>query len=116
MFASFSCQYSRQLMRTVLDESLPDLDNRLLIIQRGGDTGREPTQEESDLQAELVAQFPLLEDPDGSTFDAYRTRGVPTTYLLDAGAKVAAAGLGEPEGAKLVRTLIAEVLGRKGSR
>ena len=115
VFVSFSCQYSRQLMRTVLDEGPPGLDERLLFIQ-SGDSGREPTQEEADLQAELVAQFPLLKDADGSTFDAYRTRGVPTTYLLDAGAKVAAAGLGEPEGAKLVRTLAADVLMPKESR
>ena len=114
VFVSFSCPYSRQLMRTVLDEGLPDLDKRLLFIQRGGGTGREPTQEEADLQAELVAQFPLLEDADGSTFDAYRTSGVPTTYLLDAEAKVVASGVGEPEGAKLVRALVADALGRKG--
>ena len=102
-------------MRTVLDEGLPDLGNRLLFIQRGG-TGREPTEEESDLQTELVAQFPLLEDADGSTFDAYKTSGVPTTYLLDAEAKVVASGVGEPEGAKLVRALAADVLGEQGSR
>ena len=36
----------------------------------------------------LLARFPLLEDADGSTFDAYKTTGVPTTYLLDAEAKV----------------------------
>ena len=88
VFVSFSCPYSRQLMRTVLDESLPDLGKRLLFIQRGGDTGREPTPEEANLQAELVAQFPLLEDADGSTFDAYKTSGVPTTYLLDSEGKV----------------------------
>ena len=115
VFVSFSCPYSSRLMRTVLDEGLPDLGNRLLFIQRG-DTGREPTQEEADLQAELVAQFPLLEDAGGSTFDAYKTSGVPTTYLLDAEAKVAASGVGEPEGAKLVRALAADVLGGKGSR
>ena len=116
VFVSFSCPYSRQLMRTVLDEGLPDLGQRLLFIQRGGGTGREPAQEEADLQAELVAQFPLLEDADGSTFDAYRTSGVPTTYLLDAEAKVAASGVGEPEGVKLVQTLVANVLGGRGSR
>ena len=115
VFVSFSCPYSQKLMHTVLDEGLPDLGKRLLFIQRG-DTGREPTQEEVDLQAELVAQFPLLEDADGSTFDAYKTSGVPTTYLLDAEAKVVASGVGEPEGAKLVRALVADALGRKGSR
>ena len=114
VFVSFSCPYSRQLMRTVLDESLPDLGKRLLFIQQG-DTGREPTQEEANLQAELVAQFPLLEDADGSTFDAYKTSGVPTTYLLDSEGKVAASGVGEPEGAKLVRALAAGVLGQKGN-
>ena len=115
VFVSFSCPYSQKLMHTVLDEGLPDLGNRLLFIQRGGDSGREPTQEEADLQAELVAQFPLLEDAAGSTFDAYKTTGVPTTYLLDAEAKVVASGVGEPEGAKLVRALVAEVLGGKGN-
>ena len=115
VFVSFSCPYSRQLMRTVLDEGLPDLGQRLLFIQRGGDTGREPAQEEADLQAELVAQFPLLSDAGGSTFDAYKTSGVPTTYLLDAEGKVAASALGEPEGVKLVRTLAAEVLGGMGN-
>ena len=115
VFVSFSCPFSRQLIRTVLDEGLPDLGKRMLFIQRGGDTGRESTQEEADLQAELVAQFPLLEDADGSTFDAYRTSGVPTTYLFDAEGKVAGSGVGEPEGAKLVRTLAAGVLGQKGN-
>ena len=114
VFVSFSCPYSRQLMRTVLDEGLPDLGQRLLFIQRG-DTGRESTPEEAELQAELVAQFPLLEDADGSTFDAYKTSGVPTTYLFDAEGKVAGSGVGEPEGAKLVRTLAAGVLGQKGN-
>ena len=116
VFVSFSCPYSRQLIRTVLDEGLPDLGKRMLFIQRGGDTGREPTQEEAELQAELATQFPVLVDADGSTFDAYRTSGVPTTYLLDAEGKVAGSGVGEPEGAKLVGTLAADVLGRKGSR
>ncbi len=116
VFVSFSCPYSRQLMRTVLDEGLPDLGKRMLFIQRGGDTGREPTQEEAELQAELATQFPVLVDADGSTFDAYRTSGVPTTYLLDAEGKVAGSGVGEPEGAKLVGTLVADALGRKGSR
>ena len=115
VFVSFSCPYSQKLMHTVLDEGLPDLGQRLLFIQRGGDTGREPAQEEAELHAELVAQFPLLEDADGSTFDAYRSNGVPTTYLLDAEGKVAASALGEPEGVKLVRTLAAEVLGKKGT-
>ena len=73
-------------------------------------------KEEADLQAELVAQFPLLEDADGSTFDAYRSNGVPTTYLLDAEGKVAGTGVGEPEGVKLVRTLAADILGPKGNR
>ena len=114
VFVSFSCPFSRQLIRTVLDEGLPDLGKRMLFIQRG-DTGREPTQEEANLQAELVAQFPLLEDADGSTFDAYKTSGVPTTYLLDSEGKVAASGVGEPEGAKLVRALAAGVLGQKGN-
>ena len=116
VFVSFSCQYSQKLMHTVLDEGLPDLGKRLLFIQRGGDSGREPSQEEADLQVELVAQFPLLSDADGSTFDAYRTSGVPTTYLLDAEGKVAGTGVGEPEGVKLVRTLAADVLGPKGNR
>ena len=116
VFVSFSCPYSRQLMRTVLDEGLPDLGQRLLFIQRGGGTGREPAQEEADLQAELEVRFPLLEDAGGSTFDAYKTSGVPTTYLLDAEAKVAASGVGEPEGAKLVRALAADVLGGRASR
>ena len=115
VFVSFSCPYSRKLMHTVLDEGLPDLGNRLLFIQRGGDTGREPTQEEAELQAELETRFPLLEDADGSTFDAYQTSGVPTTYLLDPEGKVAGSGVGEPEGAKLVRTLAADVLGPKGN-
>ena len=116
VFVSFSCPYSQKLMHTVLDEGLPDLGQRLLFIQRGGDSGREPSQEEADLQAELVAQFPLLSDADGSTFDAYKTSGVPTTYLLDAEGKVAGSGVGEPEGAKLVRSLVADVLGGQGSR
>ena len=115
VFVSFSCPYSQKLMHTVLDEGLPDLGKRLLFIQRGG-TDREPTQEEADLQAELVAQFPLLRDAGGSTFDAYKTSGVPTTYLLDAEGKVVASGVGEPEGAKLVRALGADVLGGRGSR
>ena len=114
VFVSFSCQFSRKLMRTVLDEGLPDLGNRMLFIQRG-DTGREPTEEETELQTELTARFPLLVDADGSTFDAYRTRGVPTTYLVDAEGRVAAGALGEPEGVELVRTLAAEALARKGN-
>ena len=112
VFVSFSCPYSRQLMRTLLDEGLPDLGKRLLFIQRG-DTGREPTQEEAELQAELETRFPLLEDADGSTFAAYRTRGVPMTYLLDAEGKVAASGIGEPEGVELVMALLEDALKRK---
>ena len=116
VFVSFSCPFSRQLIRTVLDEGLPDLGKRMLFIQRGGDTGREPTPEERELQAELATQFPVLVDADGSTFDAYRSNSVPTTYLIDAGGKVAGSGVGEPEGAKLVRILFADALGPKGSR
>ena len=37
----------------------------------------------------VATQFPVLVDADGSTFDAYQTSGVPTTYLLDAEGKVA---------------------------
>ena len=114
VFVSFSCQFSRKLMRTVLDEGLPDLGNRMLFIQRG-DTGREPTEEETELQTELTARFPLLVDADGSTFDAYQARGVPTTYLLDAEGRVAAGALGEPEGVELARTLAADALARKGN-
>ena len=113
VFVSFSCPYSRKLVRAVLDEGLPDLGKRLLFIQHGGNTGREPTEEEAGLQTELAARFPLLEDADGSIFEAYRTRGVPTTYLLDAEGKVAASGVGEPKGAELVTALLEDALKSK---
>ena len=112
VFVSFSCRYSRQLMRAVLDEGPPDLGIPLLFIQREGDTGREPTREEADLQAELAARFPLVEDG-GSTFDAYRSNRVPTTYLLDAEGRIERSGVGEPEGAELVKTLFENALKRK---
>ena len=111
VFVSFSCRYSRQLMRAVLDEGLPDLGIPLLFIQREGDTGREPTREEAALQAELAARFPLVEDG-GSTFDAYRSDRVPTTYLLDAEGRIERSGVGEPEGAELVKTLFENALKR----
>ena len=110
VFVSFTCPYSRKLMRTVLDRGQPDLGGRLLFIQRGGGPGREPTEEEAALQAEVAARFPLLEDADGSMFEAYRTRVVPTTYLLDAEGKVAASGVGEPKGAELVTALVEDAL------
>ena len=112
VFVSFSCRYSRQLMRAVLDEGPPDLGMPLLFIKRGGDTGREPTPEETELQAELETRFLLLED-DGSTFDAYRSNRVPTTYLLDAEGRIERSGVGEPEGAELVKTLFENALKRK---
>ena len=116
VFASFSCPYSRKLMRTVLDGGPPDLGNRLVFIQRGANSGREPTDEEATLQAELATQFPVLNDDDeGSTFHAYQANRVPTTYVLTAEGKVAASGVGEPESAKLVQVLVEDVLKQRGN-
>ena len=53
VFVSFSFPYNRQLMRTVLERACPTWGNGCCSFSAGA-----------------VTRFPLLEDADGSTFDA----------------------------------------------
>ena len=115
VFVSFSCPHCKKMMNNLLDQGLPDMGNRLVFITRGSKKPKERPADIQELETNIAALFPVLQDTSGAVFDAYQTTGVPTTYMLDAAGNITASNSGEPKGFELVQKLVEDVLKQKGT-
>ena len=115
VFVSFGCPHCKKLMIHLLEQGLPDMGHRLVFIKRGSKEAKERPADIQELESNIAAQFPVLQDTSGTVFEAYRTTGVPTTYMLDAEGRITASKSGEPKGFELVQKLVEDVLKQKGT-
>ena len=115
VFVSFGCPHCKKLMIHLLEQGLPDMGHRLVFITRSRKEAKERPADIQELESNIAAQFPVLQDTSGAVFKAYQTTGVPTTYMLDAEGRIKASNSGEPKGFELVQKLVEDVLKQKGT-
>lgn len=101
VFVTPTCPYCRELKTQVLARELPEVDGRLVFVTRSTVDSTAPA-EVAQLEARLAARYPVAVDSEGSAFEAYRARGVPTTYLIDGEGRVSASAVGVPGGLALI--------------
>lgn len=110
IFVSPTCPYCKQLKEALVNKGIPDLKNRLGFITTKSRSSQELSKEVQELEVEIAALFPVLQDSAGAVFEAYRTAGVPTSYLLDKEGKVIDSAVGAPESLKLAQKLVDQAL------
>lgn len=108
-FTTPTCPYCRQLKQALLDQGLPDLGERLVIVSQYTPGHPAPPEVEK-TEAEIAARFTVVLDSTRNSFEAYKVQGVPTSYLIDAEGKVVDWAVGVPGGLKLLQSLMGGVL------
>ena len=114
VFVTRTCQYCTDLKENLLDQDLPDLNNRLVFVNSSKNKLHDLSPEIQEFETQLANLYPVLLDSTQSVYLAYNVRGVPTTYLIDEEGKIVASEVG-PGGLGIVRRLIEEILETRGT-
>ena len=75
---------------------------------------REPDSQTAEFVAEMQLTFPILTDHDGSVFETYRVRSLPTTFFIDREGVIQEMVLGGPMSRALIESQVLTLLEQGG--